>query len=91
MKTVSPGPGDYVTKNEFGKNAPKIKMIGQKVQKGSIEEIPGPGAYRTHQPRNGSPSYQIGKAPKFPKANGIAPGPGDYESRSSHQISPHKR
>lgn len=87
-RPMTPGPGQYQSKNYIGNEGPKITMsmrLGN--EKSESRYVPGPGQYNStnsnfYRPK--SPSYKIGTAKRDALYKSEAnPGPGQYGVNNS--------
>ena len=46
----SPGPGAYLTVNEFGKS--RSNTIGKRFNEKQYQDVPGPGSYTIEKPKS---------------------------------------
>lgn len=83
--SVTPGPGQYRTKEFLNKSGPKYS-IGKSKTISLIDpdketyHVPGPGQYALHfNNKSQAPQYGLGKSPKYSNCNVSTPGPGQYQ------------
>jgi len=72
---LTPGPGDYYMPKKKGKGV----TIGKKFKQGEIDDLPGPGRYRTRSRISEGPKYSI-FTKRQEKTIEDTPGPGSYNS-----------
>lgn len=95
----TPGPGQYQTFDQFGRDGRKVTISSKLLSKDSRNYQPGPGYYEPSILNKSSSAHAMGKGerlPVVPKEAQLIPGPGSYDSPDkfgygSHSMTMHAR